>query len=103
LIWSNGSTWTSSPRPEAGHSLRKAYFVESVRPCFSGQQGVVEMPAEPPRGRKIKSGPAGAGEVSRGEADDPAGPLAMANLHTFAVTGPIWRASQGSLSSRVRG
>jgi hypothetical protein len=63
------------------------------------------MPAEPPERRKVKSGPAGAGEATdRHErakdylspaemarllaADDPAGPLAMANLHSFAVTGP---------------
>src|SRR3954453_5887093 len=54
-IWSNGSTWTSSPWSEAGHSLRKAHFVESVLSCRSGQQGVATMPAEPPDGRKVKS------------------------------------------------
>ena len=39
------------------------HFVESVLACLSGQQGVVAMPAKPPDGRKVKSGPAGAGEV----------------------------------------
>jgi hypothetical protein len=41
----------------AGYFLQKAHFVESVPPCLSGQQGVMAMPAEPPEGRKVKSGP----------------------------------------------
>jgi hypothetical protein len=48
----------------AGHSLQKEHFVESVLSCFSGQQGVAAMPAKPPDGRKVKSGPAGAGEAT---------------------------------------
>jgi type 1 fimbriae regulatory protein FimB len=58
--WSSGSTWTSSPWREAGNSLQKAHFVESVLACPSGQQGVAAMPPKPPDGRKVESGPAGA-------------------------------------------
>src|SRR3954452_5058300 len=32
--------------------------------CLSGQQGVAAMPAEPPEGRKVKSGPVGAVEAT---------------------------------------
>src|SRR3954447_23682179 len=32
--------------------------------CLSGQQGVAAMPAEPPEGRKVKSGPADAVEAT---------------------------------------
>src|SRR3954454_18733136 len=63
-IWSNGSAWAAYARPDAGHSLRKAYFVESVLSCLSGQQGVAAMPVEPPEGRKVKSGPVGAVEAT---------------------------------------
>jgi hypothetical protein len=88
----------------AANSLQKAHFVECELPGLSGQQGVATRPAEPPEGRKVKSGDRSAvrralgrwgrgvesqvREVSGGRGDDPADPLAMANLHTFAVTGP---------------
>src|SRR3954447_26014193 len=48
----------------AGHSLRKAHFVESMLSCLSGQQGVAAMPMEPPEGRKVKSEPVGAVEAT---------------------------------------
>src|SRR3954449_11930550 len=54
----------SLPWPEAGHSLQKAYFVESVLSYLSGQQGVAAMLVEPPKGRKVKSGPVGAVEAT---------------------------------------
>jgi len=41
------------------NSLQKAYFVECERPGFQGWPGVTAMPAEPPEGRKVKSGPVG--------------------------------------------
>src|SRR4051794_4510694 len=53
----------SLPWPEAGHSLQKAQFVESVLSYLAGQQGVAAMLVEPPRGRKDKSGPGGAVEA----------------------------------------
>ena len=43
----------------AANSLQKAHFVECERPGFQGWPGVTAMPAEPPEGRKVKSGPAG--------------------------------------------
>src|SRR5690242_12335909 len=54
----------SLPRSEAGHSLQKASFVESVLSYLSGQQGGAAMPVEPPDGQKVKSGPADAIEAT---------------------------------------
>ena len=39
-------------------------FCQSVLSCLSGQQGVAAMPAEPPEGRKVKSGPVGGSKGS---------------------------------------
>ena len=72
-----------------GHSLQKAHFVGSVLSCLSGQQGVVGMPAAPPEGRKVKSGPADAVEATdrheRGK--DYLSPAKMARLLDAAKAG----------------
>src|SRR4051812_39012130 len=72
----------SLPWPEAGHSLQKAYFVESVLSYLSGQQGVAAMLVEPPKGRKVKSGPVGAVEATdrHERAKDYLSPAEMARL-----------------------
>ena len=54
----------------------------SVRSCLPGQQGVAAMPAEPPEGRKVKSGPDGAGVATdrQERAKDYLSPAEMARL-----------------------
>src|SRR4051795_12909293 len=66
----------------AGYSLRKAHFVESMLSCLSGQQGVAAMPAAPPEGRKVMSGPVGAVEATdrHERAKDYLSPAEMARL-----------------------
>src|SRR4051794_33598903 len=73
----------------AGHSLQKAHFVESVLSCLSGQQGVAAMPAELTEGRKVKSGPADAVEVTdrHERAKDYLSPAEMARLLDAAKAG----------------
>ena len=44
--------------------LTESAFVMSALPCLSGQQGVAAMPAEPPDGRKVKSGLVGGSKGS---------------------------------------
>src|SRR5690349_18948707 len=79
----------SSPQPEAGHSLQKAHFVVSVLSCLSGQQGIAAMPAEPPEGRKVKSGPVGPIETTdrHERAKDYLSPAEMARLLDAAKAG----------------
>src|SRR4051795_12108752 len=73
----------------AGYSLRKAHFVESMLSCLSGQQGVAAMPAEPPNGRKVKSGPVGAVEATdrHERAKDYLSPAEMTRLLDTAKAG----------------
>ena len=54
----------------------------SVRSCLPGQQGVAVMPAAPPEGRKVKSGPVGAGAAAdrHERAKDYLSPAEMAGL-----------------------
>src|SRR3954454_9306227 len=61
----------------------------SVRSCLPGQQGVAAMPAEPPEGRKVKSGPLGAvAATDRHErAKDYLSPAEMARLLDAAKAG----------------
>src|SRR4051812_44569965 len=73
----------------AGHSLQKAHFVESMLPCLSDQQGVAEMPAEPPEGRKVKSGSVDITEATdrHERAKDYLSPAEMARLLDAAKAG----------------
>src|SRR3954466_9122671 len=61
----------------------------SVRSCLSGQQGVAAMPAEPPEGRKVKSGPVGVVEATdrHERAKDYLSPAEMARLLDAARAG----------------
>src|SRR3954447_12674945 len=57
--------------------------------CLSGQQRVAAMPAPPPEGRKVKSGPVGAGEAAdrHERAKDYLSPAEMARLLDAAMAG----------------
>ena len=66
----------------AANSLQKAHSVKCERPGFQGWPGVTAMPAEPPEGRKVKSGPVGAVEATdrHERAKDYLSPAEMARL-----------------------
>jgi type 1 fimbriae regulatory protein FimB len=57
--------------------------------CLSGQQGVAAMPMQPPEGRKVKSGPAGAVETTdrHERAKDYLSPAEMVRLLAAAKAG----------------
>jgi type 1 fimbriae regulatory protein FimB len=72
-----------------GYSLQKAHSVKSVLLCLQGQQGVMAMPAGPPDGRKVKSGPAGVAEAAdrHERAKDFLSPVEVAQLLDAAKVG----------------
>jgi type 1 fimbriae regulatory protein FimB len=59
-----GSISMSWLRPDGTDFLQKAHFVKGVLRCSRDQQGVVGVPADPPKGRKVKSSPASACEAT---------------------------------------
>src|SRR3954451_23033297 len=81
----------------------------SVRSCLPGQQGIAAMPAEPPEGRKVKSGLVGAVEATdrHERAKDYLSPAEMVRLLDAAKAGRhgvrdhlIWALKSSVTSSR---